>query len=252
MTRLDFGGKLVAVTGAGQGNGAAIARGFAQAGAEVAVIDRNIETARAVAEEIRAEDGMADAFEVDVSHPDACTSLATGLLKTHRPLDVLVNNAGVLLRGKVTDPAVRDNWTRTLEVNLSGPFNMVLAFLDQLKATKGCILNVGSIQSFVATPNSVAYTASKGGVAQLTKALASELAEFDIRVNAIAPGVVATPMTAGTLADAAKIAALLNHVPMRRHAEAHELAGPALFLCSALASYVTGAILPVDGGYLAV
>lgn len=174
------------------------------------------------------------------------------LLKAHRPLDVLVNNAGVLLRGKVTDPAVRDNWTRTLEVNLGGPFNMVLAFLDQLKATKGCILNVGSIQSFVATPNSVAYTASKGGVAQLTKALASELAEFDIRVNAIAPGGIATPMTAATLADPAKLGVLLNHVPMRRYAEAHELAGPALFLCSQLASYITGAILPVDGGYLAV
>jgi NAD(P)-dependent dehydrogenase (short-subunit alcohol dehydrogenase family) len=157
-----------------------------------------------------------------------------------------------LRRGKLTDPAVRSNWTRTLDVNLGGPFNMVVAFLEQLKATKGCVLNVASIQSFVATPNSVAYTASKGGVAQLTKALASELAEFGIRVNAIAPGVIATPMTAGTLADPAKIGALLNHVPLRRHAEAHELAGPATFLCSPLASYITGAILPVDGGYLAV
>jgi len=252
MIGLDFDGKFVAVTGAGQGNGAAIARGFAQAGAVVAVIDRNIESARAVAEEIRAREGMADAFEVDVADPHACASFANELMKADRPLDVLVNNAGVLLRGKVTDPAARDNWTRTLEVNLGGPFNMVVSFLDQLKATKGCILNVGSIQSFVATPNSVAYTASKGGVAQLTKALASELAEFGIRVNAIAPGVVATPMTAGTLADPAKIGALLNHIPMRRHAETHELAGPALFLCSALASYITGAILPVDGGYLAV
>ena len=252
MSGLDFGGKLVAVTGAGQGNGAAIARGFAQAGATVAVVDRNIETARSVAEEIRARKGTADAFEVDVADPDACASFARKLLQARGPLDVLVNNAGVLLRGKLSDPAVRENWTRTLEVNLGGPFNMVLAFLDQLKAAKGCVLNVGSIQSFVATPNSAAYTASKGGVAQLTKALASELAEFGIRVNAIAPGVVATPMTAGTLADPAKIGALLNHVPMRRHAEAHELAGPALFLCSPLASYVTGAILPVDGGYLAV
>ncbi|MEP7300187.1 MAG: SDR family oxidoreductase [Caldimonas sp.] len=252
MIGLDFAGKLVAVTGAGQGNGAAIARGFAQAGAMVAVLDRNIESARLVAEGIRGEDGVADAFGVDVSDPDACTFFASELQKAHRSLDVLVNNAGVLLRGKMTDPAVRSNWARTLDVNLGGPFNMVLAFLDQLKATKGCVLNVASIQSFVATPNSVAYTASKGGVAQLTKALASELAEFGIRVNAIAPGVVATPMTAGTLSDPAKLGALLNHVPMRRHAEADELAGPALFLCSPLASYITGAILPVDGGYLAV
>jgi len=252
MIRLDFTGKIVAVTGAGQGNGAAIAHGFAQAGAAVAVIDRNIEAARAVAQDIRAAGGVADAFEVDVSAPDACSSFAGELLEAHGPLDVLVNNAGVLVRGRITDPGARDSWTRTLDVNLGGPFKMVVAFLEQLKATRGCILNVASIQSFVATPNSVAYTASKGGVAQLTKALASELAEFGIRVNAIAPGVIATPMTAATLADPAKIGALLNHVPMRRHAQAHELAGPSLFLCSTLASYITGAILPVDGGYLAV
>lgn len=252
MIAINFTGKLVAVTGAGQGNGAAIARGFAEAGAMVTVIDRNVDSARAVAEEIRASGGRADAFELDVSDADACASFAQALLASNRALDVLVNNAGVLMRAKVTDPAVRSSWKRTLDVNLSGPFNMVIAFLEQLKATKGCILNVASIQSFVATPNSVAYTASKGGVAQLTKALASELADFGIRVNAIAPGVIATPMTAGTLADPAKIGALLNHVPLRRHAEAHELAGPATFLCSPLASYITGAILPVDGGYLAV
>jgi len=252
MMRLDFTGKAVAVTGAGQGNGAAIARGFAAAGAAVAVIDRNIDTALAVVDSIRASGGKAVAFGVDVSDPDDCASLAEELRKANGPIDILVNNAGVLLRGRLSDPAARTNWSRTLDVNLGGPFNMVTAFLDQLKSTKGCILNVASIQSFVATPNSVAYTASKGGVAQLTKALAAELAESGIRVNAIAPGVIETPMTAGTLSDPAKIGALLNHVPMRRHAQPEELAGPAMFLCSPLASYVTGAILPVDGGYLAV
>jgi NAD(P)-dependent dehydrogenase (short-subunit alcohol dehydrogenase family) len=252
MTALDFTGKVVAVTGAGQGNGEAIARAFAAAGAVVAVIDRNGETARAVAGEIRNSGGRAEAFELDVSDADACANFAAVLEKSRGALDVLINNAGVLMRGKVTDAAARSNWTRTLDINLGGPFNMVVAFLEQLKATQGCILNVASIQSFVATPNSVAYTASKGGVAQLTKALGSELAEFGIRVNAIAPGVIATPMTTGTLADPAKVGALMAHIPMRRHAEAHELAGPAMFLCSPLASYVTGAILPVDGGYLAL
>jgi NAD(P)-dependent dehydrogenase (short-subunit alcohol dehydrogenase family) len=218
----------------------------------VAVIDRNGDTARAVVDEIRTSGGRADSYELDVSDADACASFAKALLASNGALDVLVNNAGVLMRGKVTDPAARSNWERTLDINLGGPFNMVIALLEQLKKTKGCILNVASIQSFVATPNSVAYTASKGGVAQLTKALASELAEFGIRVNAIAPGVIATPMTAGTLADPAKTGALLNHVPLRRHAQASELAGPAAFLCSPLASYITGAILPVDGGYLAV
>lgn len=252
MIALDFAGKRVAVTGGGQGNGAAMARGFAEGGACVAVIDLNLDTARIVAEEINAKGGMANAFQLDVSDAAACASFAVRFQELHGPLHVLVNNAGVLLRGKMTDDAARTNWERTLDINLGGPFNMVLAFLDQLKATQGCILNVASIQSFVATPNSAAYTASKGGVAQLTKALASELAEFGIRVNAIAPGVIATPMTAGTLADPAKISALLSHVPMRRHAEATELAAPALFLCSPWASYITGAVLPVDGGYLAV
>lgn len=252
MTGFDFAGKVVAVTGAGQGNGAAIARGFAGAGALVAVIDRNVETARTVADDICARNGRAAAFGLDVSDADACAAFAKELRTAHGPLNVLVNNAGVLLRGKLTDAAARANWSRTLDVNLGGPFNMVTAFLDQLAVTKGCILNVASIQSFVATPNSVAYTASKGGVAQLTKALASELAEAGIRVNAIAPGVIETPMTAGTLADPAKLGALLGHVPLRRHAQPEELAGPAMFLCSPLASYITGAILPVDGGYLAV
>jgi NAD(P)-dependent dehydrogenase (short-subunit alcohol dehydrogenase family) len=252
MMTLDFTGKVVAVTGAGQGNGAAIARGFAKAGADVAVIDWNGAAAHSMAEEIRKSGGRAEAFVVDVSNCDACASFATTLQTGHGALAVLVNNAGVLMRGKMTDSAARSNWTRTMSVNLDGPFNMATAFLDQLKATKGCILNIASIQSFVATPNSVAYTASKGGVGQLTKALACELAEFGIRVNAIAPGVIATPMTAATRADPAKIDALLGHVPMHRYAQPEELAGPAMFLCSPLASYVTGAILPVDGGYIAV
>ena len=111
------------------------------------------------------------------------------------------------------------------------------------------MLNLGSIQSFV-PPNSAAYTASKGGVAQLTKALACELAPRGVRVNAIL-GFIATPMTESTRNDPAKTASLLAHIPMKRHAEPDELVGPALFLCSDLASYVTGAILPVDGGYLA-
>jgi NAD(P)-dependent dehydrogenase (short-subunit alcohol dehydrogenase family) len=250
--KLDFEGQVVLVTGAGRGNGAAIARAFGAAGARVAVVDRNLETAAAVAAQIGAEHGSAEAFELDVSDPHACVQAAAVVRERLGSVNVLVNNAGILLRGAFGQGDALGDWERTLGVNLSGPYHMALALLDQLKATRGCILNVGSIQSFVATPNSVPYTASKGGVAQLTKALASELAPHGVRVNAIAPGFMVTPMTAGTLADPDKTARLLAHVPMQRPGEAAELAGPALFLCSIHASYVTGAILPVDGGYLSV
>src|SRR5207248_10491244 len=109
---------------------------------------------------------------------------------------VLVNNAGIIRRGKVTDANTRRDWDDTLAVNLDGPYNMVTAFLDQLRETKGAIVNIGSIQSFVALPNSAAYTTSKGGVRLLTKALAIELSPMGIRVNATGPGVTATPLNA--------------------------------------------------------
>lgn len=250
--KLDFNGQVVLVTGAGQGNGAAIARAFGDAGAKVAVVDRNRDTAQAVAAQIESDGGSATAFQLDVSDAAACSELAQAVRDRLGPVNVLVNNAGILIRGAFGEGDALGDWSRTLSVNLSGPYHMVLALLEQLKATRGCVLNVASIQSFVATPNSAPYTASKGGVAQLTKALASELAVHGIRVNAIAPGFIATPMTESTLADAEKTARLLAHVPMKRPGEADELAGPALFLCSAQASYVTGAILPVDGGYLSI
>jgi NAD(P)-dependent dehydrogenase (short-subunit alcohol dehydrogenase family) len=164
---------------------------------------------------------------------------------------VLVNNAGILIRGALGSGDPIGDWQATLQVNLSGPYFMALAFLDQLRHQQGSVLNIGSIQSFVATPNSAAYTASKGGVRQLTQALACELAPQGVRVNALAPGFIATPMTESTRGDPAKMASLLNHVPMKRYGEADELIGAALFLCSKQASYITGAMLPVDGGYLA-
>jgi len=250
--KLYFNTQVVLVTGAGQGNGAAIARAFGDAGAKVAVVDRNRDTAQSVAAQIVSAGGSAAAFQLDVSDAGACAVLAGAVQERLGPVNVLVNNAGILIRGAFGEGDSLGDWSRTLAVNLSGPYHMVLAFLEQLKATRGCVLNVASIQSFVATPNSAPYTASKGGVAQLTKALASELAPHGIRVNAIAPGFIATPMTQTTLADAEKTARLLAHVPMKRPGEAEELAGPALFLCSAQASYVTGAILPVDGGYLSI
>ncbi len=249
---IDYSGRTVLVTGQGRGTARPLPVGSAPAGASVAVVDRNQQTATAVAQQIVAAGGKAAPFVLDIADAAACKAVAAAAGERLGTVSVLVNNAGILIRAALDEGDPLDAWSRTLAVNLSGPYHMVLALLDQLKATRGCILNLASIQSFVATPNSAPYTASKGGVAQLTKALASELAPHGIRVNAIAPGFISTPMTQTTLADPAKTARLLAHVPMQRPGEPDELAGPALFLCSPHASYITGAILPVDGGYLSV
>jgi NAD(P)-dependent dehydrogenase (short-subunit alcohol dehydrogenase family) len=136
-------------------------------------------------------------------------------------------------------------------VNATGVANMTRAFLDQLKETKGRIVNLGSIMSVTAGPGMTAYAASKGAVAQMTKALAHDLAPDGVRVNAIAPGVIETPMTEATRANPDAIGRFMAHTPMGRPGRAEELVGPALFLASHASSYVTGALLPVDGGYLA-
>jgi NAD(P)-dependent dehydrogenase (short-subunit alcohol dehydrogenase family) len=165
---------------------------------------------------------------------------------------VLVNNAGVIRRTPFDAPGYRADWDLTLRVNVGGAVNMVSAFLPQLRATKGRVINLGSIMSFVSSRNNSSYAASKGAVLQLTKSLAAELAGDGIRVNGIAPGVISTPMTEATRRDPQAIERFLGHTPLGRVGEPEELVGPVLFLASRLSTYVTGVMLPVDGGYLAV
>lgn len=244
-------GRVAVVTGGGQGNGRAIAEGLAAAGARVAILDRSADTAREAAAVIVSAGGVARGFTVDVSRDADCVAAARSVREAFGAVSVLVNNAGILIRGGIDEPTAREAWDNTFAVNVDGVFNMVQAFKADLVETRGAIINVGSIQSFVATPNSSAYTASKGAILQLTKALAVELAPTGVRVNAIAPGFIETPMTAATRAHPEKMAALLAHTPMRRVGQPEELAGAVVFLASSAASYVTGAILPIDGGYLA-
>lgn len=242
-------GKRVLVTGAGQGNGRAIAIGMARAGAELVLADLNED---ACAETLSLAGGDGRTLRLDIADRDGCLRLAQTLLDEGAAIDCLVNNAGILLRGKFDRPEGPEFWDRTMAVNVGGTYNMVHAFLPHLTERRGSIINIGSIQSFVATPNSAAYTASKGAVIQLTKALAAEFAPRGIRVNGIAPGVMRTPMTVESLSRDDVREALLRHIPMARPGEPEELAGPAVFLASNLASYVTGVMLPVDGGYLSV
>ena len=243
-------GRLALVTGAGRGNGAAIARGLAAAGAEVIVTDIDKEAARTIADSIVAEGGKARGFMLDVTDAEGCRTLARDVSLLVGPIRILVNNAGIFLRGNLVAEDGRDRWDQTMAVNVQGPFNVTMAFVEQLKLTKGTIVNIASINSYVAQAGSGAYPVSKGALAQFTRALASELAPDGVRVNALAPGLIATAMTEPTRADPKRLEAFLAHVPMKRVGEPEELAGPVVFLCSDAASYVTGAILPVDGGYL--
>jgi meso-butanediol dehydrogenase/(S,S)-butanediol dehydrogenase/diacetyl reductase len=206
-------GKIALVTGAGSGIGEAIALAMGEAGARLVCVDINVgaavRTAKAVADN-------AAGLACDVTDRPSCDALAATVRRDIGPVSILVNNAGIIRRGKVTDANTRRDWDDTLAVNLDGPYNMVTAFLDQLRETSGAIVNIGSIQSFVALPNSAAYTTSKGGVRMLTKALAIELSPLGIRVNAIGPGFTATPLNADARENAEYMANFTGRIPLGR------------------------------------
>jgi len=241
-------GGIALVTGAGSGIGEAIAIAMAREGARIVASDINIGAAARVA---RAVGGNAVGLACDVTDRTACDVLAARVRAEIGPISVLVNNAGIIRRGKVTDANTRRDWDDTLAVNLDGPYNMITAFLDQLRETKGSVINIGSIQSFVALPNSAAYTTSKGGVRLLTKALAIELGPMGIRVNAIGPGFTATPLNADARQNPEYMANFTGRIPLGRIGVPEDIALPAVFLASEMARYITGVTLPVDGGYLA-
>jgi NAD(P)-dependent dehydrogenase (short-subunit alcohol dehydrogenase family) len=245
--------RVAVVTGAGQGIGNAIARGLAVAGASVVVADVNQEAAAATARQIEAAGGRAWAMTWDVSDLAAGQAIAAEVLRIAGPASVLVNNAGIHSRSTIDAPEMIEKWRRIMAVNVDGVLFGVMAFLDQLKQTKGSIINMASIQSVIAAPNdTTAYTTSKGAILQLTKALAVELAPSGIRVNAIAPGFVRTPQTEASRDNPTRMAFIIGRTPLKRIGEADELAGPAVFLASPLSSFVTGVMLPVDGGFLAL
>ncbi len=243
---------VAVVTGGAQGNGERLALGLARHGAAVAVVDTNLTGAEAVARAIRTDGGRAAAYRADVTDEKLCETAANALAADLGDVSILVNNAGILRRIVTGAEGFPEAVEAHLRVNVLGTVNMVQTLLPQLRKTAGRIVNVGSIASFLATPGGGGYGASKGAILQLTKVLALELAPEGIRVNAIAPGVMVTPMTQDVRSDPEKAAKFLAHTPLGRFGDPEELVGPVVFLASSLSSYVTGVTLPVDGGYITV
>ncbi len=245
LFRLD--GKVALITGAASGLGAAIATALAQAGALVAVHGNR----RAADETARSIGGTAAAFQADLGHTAGPESLY-GRVKEHfGKIDILINNAGTIHRDAAVDTTL-DSWEQVLQVNLTSVFQLSQFVARDLIAREapGKIVNIASLLSFQGGIRVPAYAASKGGVAQLTKALANEWAPKNIQVNAIAPGYFATTNTEALQADETRNRQILERIPAARWGQPEDLAGAALYLVSPASNYVTGTVLTVDGGWM--
>lgn len=245
-------GRLALITGAGQGNGRAFALGVAQAGARVIVTDMNGGNVEETARLVREARGEAWAFELDVTSPEACGALARRVAQEIGHVDLLVNNAGIIIREGMASANAPANWRKTLDVNLNGTFNVSHAWLDAIKRTKGTIVNVASIAAYAGQGASLGYSPSKGAIKMFTQSLAQELAPEGVRVNALAPGVIETPMTEVTRQNPERLRTFMTRIPMGRLGQPDDLVGPLIFLASDMSRYVTGITLAVDGGFLAV
>lgn len=251
---LDYGlaGRVALVTGAGSGIGEATGRMLAEMGAAVAVADVAGEAASRVAEDIRASGGTAIALAGDVSDSSAVDEMVGAVVERLGALDIAVNNAGIGLPFVKTADLPDDDWARVLSVNLDGVFRCMRAELRQMAPQgRGSVINVASILGAVGSETgSSAYTASKHAVLGLTRNAALEYGAQGIRVNAVGPGYIRTPLVDQKL-SAQMRAARERATPLGRLGEPHEVAAMIAWLASDAAGYVTGAYLPVDGGYLA-
>ena len=248
LFRLD--GKVALITGSASGLGAAIATALAEAGATVA-LHGNRRPATGTADKISAAGHTAHAFQADLSTVNGAQQLFNAVWQQFGRVDILVNNAGTIHRNAAEDTLLTD-WQHVLQVNLTGVFQLSqLAARDMIaRDAPGKIINIASLLSFQGGIRVPAYAASKGGVAQLTKALANEWAPKGIQVNAIAPGYFRTSNTEGLQADETRNRQILERIPAARWGEPEDIAGAAVFLASPASNYVTGTILTVDGGWM--
>lgn len=239
--------KIAIVTGAAGGIGACMVRRLLEEGAKVAALDIDADRLN----EVYAGDAeKVLCVAVDVSAPDSVRAAVAAVADRFGRIDVLFSNAGIIGRTSLLDTTA-EQWKRVIDINLNGCFYMDQAVLKVMvdRGIRGAVVNTSSCASVVVSPNTGAYAASKGGVSQLTKFAALEMAPYGIRVNAIAPGTSATRMTEGTRFDPERNAKFLSNIPMGRYGEPEEAAAAALFLGSDDASYITGVTLMEDGGF---
>jgi gluconate 5-dehydrogenase len=244
----ELSGKVALVTGAYRGLGFAIAQGLARAGASVVLNARRIEAVEPAARALTAQSLKASTAIFDVTDRDAVRAAVTAIESEHGRIDVLVNNAGIQRRGALADFSQQD-WDDIIATNLTAPFVVSQAVLPGMIARKsGKIVHIASLMSELARPSVVPYTAAKGGVRQLTRGMAVELAPHNIQVNAIAPGYFATEMNRALIDNAEFNSWVCKRTPAGRWGQPDELAGTAVFLASSASNYITGQLLIVDGG----
>lgn len=250
LDRFRLDGKTALVTGAASGLGAAIAIALAEAGASVAC-HGNRRSPDATTEQIRSSGRQAQSFTADLSSTQGPEALFTAATEAMGPLDILVNNAGTIHRQPAEEYAI-DAWMNVIQVNLNSVFALSqLAGRAMLERAGGKIINIASLLAFQGGIRVPAYSASKGAVAQMTKALANEWAARNVQVNAIAPGYFRTENTSALQKDEVRNRQILERIPAARWGDPSDLAGAAVFLASPASDYVSGEILVVDGGWMA-
>ncbi|BEP69829.1 MULTISPECIES: SDR family NAD(P)-dependent oxidoreductase [unclassified Variovorax] len=251
MHRL-FNDTVALVSGASQGIGFAIATRLLEAGCRVALTDIDADRTHEAAGRTGHAADRVRPYALDVRDAAQCEAVVADLQQAWGPVGVLVNNAGVGGRSAAFEAqSLSDDIDHVMAVNVKGVLNLTLACTEGLRKSRGAIVNVASITSLVATSAHMAYGASKGAVGQLTKFLARDFGPHGVRVNAVAPGLVMTPMTAHIADDAERHERMVRRTFLRRVGDPQDIAGPVVFLASEQARYVTGTILPVDGGYTA-
>jgi len=250
MSLFDLKGRVALVTGGNGGIGLGMARGMAEAGAAIAVAGRNVAKSEAAAAELAKLGVKTAVIEVDVASEASCRKMIEETVKRLGRLDILVNNAGINIR-KAPDALALEEWKQVIDVNLTSAFICAHAAYPRMKeAGGGKIINIGSMLSIFGASFAPAYGASKGGVVQLTKALAVAWAKDNIQVNAVLPGWIDTDLTRKAREEVSGLNAMvLMRTPAKRWGKPEDHAGVAVFLASKASDFVTGTFIPVDGGY---